>query len=328
MSFVTERRTSGVVTPAEQEEGEPDAGPSSLSLADEAAQAVKEHELDRRVRARGARGRARARARAVAWWRALVAARKPLTAARLGPCPLRARAAAPHAPRRRRELLIGKRISAGSFALVYAGRYRKEARHHSHSIANVPRRCRSSARVLQRVRAARSPAPAARVACRRRCACGGGAPPPARGVGAPRATRTLAPYNDATRSLSAHAPTPLRSATRAARGAARAAPCRLHTSLPHAPARPPRRTRTRTIARAQLVAIKVLRSDRVASKDFKTYIKEVELIQSFNHPHVLRFVGVCCDPPHVCIGAARAARIEALAPLGFCGLARTTATGR
>ena len=49
----------------------------------------------------------------------------------------------------------------------------------------------------------------------------------------------------------------------------------------------------------------MLRSDRVAPKDFKTYIKEVQLIQSLDHPHVLRFVGVCCEPPHVCIGAWR-----------------------
>lgn len=60
--------------------------------------------------------------------------------------------------------------------------------------------------------------------------------------------------------------------------------------------------------RSQLVAIKVLRSERVQPKDFQTYIKEVQLIQSFNHPQVLRFVGVCCEPPHVCIGAPRSPR--------------------
>ena len=59
------------------------------------------------------------------------------------------------------------------------------------------------------------------------------------------------------------------------------------------------------------MAIKVLRSERVQPKDFQTYIKEVQLIQSFNHPHVLSFVGVCCEPPHVCIGAARLARARA-----------------
>ena len=61
----------------------------------------------------------------------------------------------------------------------------------------------------------------------------------------------------------------------------------------------------------QLVAIKVLRSERVQPKDFQTYIKEVQLIQSFNHPHVLSFVGVCCEPPHVCIGAGAVARARA-----------------
>ena len=67
----------------------------------------------------------------------------------------------------------------------------------------------------------------------------------------------------------------------------------------------------------QLVAIKVLRSERVQPKDFQTYIKEVQLIQSFNHPHVLSFVGVCCEPPHVCIGAgAHAAPARALAAPG------------
>ena len=29
----------------------------------------------------------------------------------------------------------------------------------------------------------------------------------------------------------------------------------------------------------------------------------MNLVKSFDHPHVLRFVGVCCEPPHVCIGA-------------------------
>jgi hypothetical protein len=52
----------------------------------------------------------------------------------------------------------------------------------------------------------------------------------------------------------------------------------------------------------------VLRSERVQPKDFQTYIKEVQLIQSFSHPHVLSFIGVCCEPPHVCIGASRRSR--------------------
>ena len=55
----------------------------------------------------------------------------------------------------------------------------------------------------------------------------------------------------------------------------------------------------------------MLRSERVLPKDFQTYIKEVQLIQSFCHPHVLRFIGVCCEPPHVCIGAARRWRARA-----------------
>jgi len=51
----------------------------------------------------------------------------------------------------------------------------------------------------------------------------------------------------------------------------------------------------------QLVAIKVLLSSRVKEKDYATYVKEVCLIQSFVHPNVLSFIGVCCEPPHVCI---------------------------
>ena len=80
------------------------------------------------------------------------------------------------------------------------------------------------------------------------------------------------------------------------------------------------------------MAVKVLRSERVAPRDYvrahgttpplctrlaltptprppaldqATYTKEVNLIKSFDHPHVLGFVGVCCEPPHVCIGAPR-----------------------
>jgi hypothetical protein len=50
--------------------------------------------------------------------------------------------------------------------------------------------------------------------------------------------------------------------------------------------------------------VKVLRNRRVSPKLTSTYVKEVKLLQSFNHPNVLRFVGVCCEPQHVCIGAA------------------------
>ena len=67
----------------------------------------------------------------------------------------------------------------------------------------------------------------------------------------------------------------------------------------------------------------MLRSERVQPKDFQTYIKEVQLIQSFNHPHVLSFVGVCCEPPHVCIGAA-AGRARAR-PLRLADLPRAAA---
>jgi serine/threonine protein kinase len=33
------------------------------------------------------------------------------------------------------------------------------------------------------------------------------------------------------------------------------------------------------------------------------HVQEVRLLSSFDHPHVLRFVGACCDSPHACIGA-------------------------
>lgn len=157
--------------------------------------------------------------------------------------------------RRSGELLIGKRINSGAFALVYVGRYQGE------------------------VRARAGPC----VPCMVHPCC----------------------YIWRDACLSTHT-------------SHHTAPRHLTPCLLPCPPRP------------QVVAVKVLRSERVAPRDYvraqgtntpagvaacsprrpappplrqATYTKEVNLIKSFDHPHVLGFVGVCCEPPHVCIGA-------------------------
>jgi hypothetical protein len=126
---IAERQLSGVVTPQQQQEEGEDGGPASLSLADEAAQAVREHELERCApRAGGGRAGWFCGGGAAHLTLSLV---HPSAAPPAAAWPLRADAPPRRGARRRSELLIGKRISAGSFALVYAGRYRKEAREQS-----------------------------------------------------------------------------------------------------------------------------------------------------------------------------------------------------
>jgi serine/threonine protein kinase len=49
------------------------------------------------------------------------------------------------------------------------------------------------------------------------------------------------------------------------------------------------------------VAVKVLRNRAPSAKATSTYVQEVQLLQSFSHAHVLRFVGVCCEVRHLCI---------------------------
>ena len=140
------------------------------ALADEAAQAVREHELDRCVcslrPAHLAAGRG-ATARPGTVTTPPTEPRRPDA-----PPPRPAPATAPLA--RRRELLIGKRISAGSFALVYAGRYRGEARFP----ATAP--ARAKAPTLRRPRAA---------PCRR-CPCAAACVPLARRKAAVGASRS------------------------------------------------------------------------------------------------------------------------------------------
>ena len=67
--------------------------------------------------------------------------------------------------------------------------------------------------------------------------------------------------------------------------------CRLGATAPHAPA-------SSSFAARQFVAIKVLRAERLAPRDYDAYLAEVELINKLQHPHVLRFVGVCWAQPN------------------------------
>ena len=71
--------------------------------------------------------------------------------------------------------------------------------------------------------------------------------------------------------------------------------CRLcvsrHSFAPHAPL-------VRLFLPRQFVAIKVLRAERLAPRDYDAYLAEVELINKLQHPPVLRFVGVAWAQPN------------------------------
>jgi hypothetical protein len=163
----------------------------------------------------------------------------------------------------RAELLIGKRVNSGAFSLVYVGRYRGEVRRHAAG------RARTEVEHL----------------CAHRCShcshCS--------------LFTLVSTYRSSTAPVRRRQSPPLR-ACRPKRLCA----CR------HVNTRQARQPGLVVVVVAPLTPPARRGASLGTARELDTqanYTKEVNLVKSFDHPHVLRFVGVCCEPPHVCIGA-------------------------